>query len=137
MTAQDMGDHLPGVEAEGGVAPTACPTCHSALYRHGSQRQTYIDTSMHGKRVVIEIDRKRYRCKVCGKTLFEPLPAMDSKRLATTRMVQHIERHCLRKTSLSYPGKWAWTTRLFATSSTTMWPGSRKRWSSRPRRYLA
>lgn len=97
MTAQDMGDHYQ-VEAEGGVAPTACPTCHSALYRHGSQRQTYIDTPMHGKRVVIEIDRKRYRCKVCGKTLFEPLPAMDSKRLATTRMVQHIERHCLRKT---------------------------------------
>ena len=72
--------------------------CHHALYRHGSQRQNYLDTPMHGKRVVIEIDRKRYRCKVCGKTLFEPLPAMDSKRLATTRMVQHIERHCLRKT---------------------------------------
>lgn len=53
---------------------------------------------MHGKRVVIEIDRKRYRCKVCGKTLFEPLTVMDSKRLATTRLVQHIERHCLRKT---------------------------------------
>lgn len=97
LTAQDMGDHY-HVEAEGGVAPTACPTCHSPLYRHGSQRQTYLDTPMHGKRVVIEIDRKRYRCKVCGKTLFEPLPAMDSKRLATTRMVQHIERHCLRKT---------------------------------------
>ena len=97
LTAQDMGDHY-HVEAEGGVAPTACPACHSPLYRHGSQRQTYLDTPMHGKRVVIEIDRKRYRCKVCGKTLFEPLPAMDSKRLATTRMVQHIERHCLRKT---------------------------------------
>ncbi len=97
LSAQDMGDHYQ-VEAEGGVAPTACPTCHNALYRHGSQRQTYLDTPMHGKRVVIEIDRKRYRCKVCGKTLFEPMPAMDSKRLATTRMVQHIERHCLRKT---------------------------------------
>lgn len=97
LTALDLGDHYQ-VEAEGGVAPTACPTCRSPLYRHGSQRQTYLDTPMHGKRVVIEIDRKRYRCKICGKTLFEPLPAMDSKRLATTRMVQHIERHCLRKT---------------------------------------
>jgi len=97
LSAQDMGDHYQ-VEAEGGVVPTACPSCHGPLYRHGSQRQTYLDTQMHGKRVVIEIDRKRYRCKVCGKTLFEPLPAMDSKRLATTRMVQHIERHCLRKT---------------------------------------
>jgi transposase len=97
LTSQDQGKYYQ-VEAEGGVVPTTCPTCHNALYRHGSQRQTYLDTPIHGKRVRIEIDRKRYRCKVCGKTLFEPLPAMDSKRLATTRLVQHIERYCLRKT---------------------------------------
>lgn len=97
LNAQDMGDHYQ-VTVEGGIIPTACPACQNSLYRHGSQRQTYPDTPMHGKRVLIEIDRKRYRCKVCGKTLFEPLPAMDSKRLATTRMVEHIERYCLRKT---------------------------------------
>jgi transposase len=97
LNVQDLGDHYV-VEADGGVAPTACPSCQNALYRHGSQRQSYMDTPMHGKRVLIEIDRKRYRCKVCGKTLFEPMPAIDGKRLATTRLVQHIERHCLRKT---------------------------------------
>lgn len=97
LQAQDMGDYYQ-VEAEGGVAPTACPSCHSPLYRHGSRRQTYMDTPMQGKRVLIKIDRKRYRCKGCGKTLFEPLPAMDGKRLATIRLVEHIERHCLRKT---------------------------------------
>ena len=95
--AVDNGDHYI-VDVEGGLVPTVCPACHNTLYRHGSQRQTYLDTPMHRKRVVIEIDRKRYRCKVCGKTLFEPLPAMDGKRLATIRLVQHIERHCLRKT---------------------------------------
>lgn len=94
---EDMGDHY-RVEVEGDLIPAACPACHGALHRHGRQRQTYLDTPMHGKRVLIEIDRKRYRCKSCGKTLFEPLPAMDSKRLATTRLVQYIERHCLRKT---------------------------------------
>lgn len=94
---EDHGEHYQ-VEAECGVVPTACPVCHNALYRHGSQRQTYMDTPMHGKRVLIEIDRKRFRCKVCGKTLFEPLAVIDSKRLATGRLVQHIERHCLRKT---------------------------------------
>jgi transposase len=97
LHAEDIGDYYQ-VEAEGGVIPTACPTCHNALYRHGSQRQVYMDAPMHGKRVLIEIDRKRYRCKVCGKTLFEPLPSMDGKRLATTRLVKYIERHCLRKT---------------------------------------
>lgn len=93
----DAGDHY-RVEAEGRVLPTACPACFQGLYRHGSQPQTYLDTPMHGKRVLIELDRKRYRCKACGKTLFEPLPDMDSKRLATTRLVQYVERHCLRKT---------------------------------------
>ncbi len=97
LNAQDRGDYYQ-VAAEGCVLPTACPICANALYRHGSQPQAYMDTPMHGKRVLIEIDRKRYRCKACGKTLFEPLPAMDSKRLATIRLVQHIERHCLRKT---------------------------------------
>lgn len=36
LTVQDMGDHYL-VDAEGGVVPTTCPTCHNALYRHGSQ----------------------------------------------------------------------------------------------------
>ena len=97
INAEDMGDHY-RVETEGGVVPIACPTCSSALYRHGSQRQTYMDTPMHGKRVLIEIDRKRYRCKVCGKTLFEPLPAMDGKRQATSRLIAYIESHCTKKT---------------------------------------
>lgn len=97
LSVHDNGGHYQ-VKAECGVVPSACPTCQNALYRHGSQWQTYIDTPIHGKRVLIEIDRKRYRCKICGKTLFEPLPDMDGKRLATTRLIQHIERHCLRKT---------------------------------------
>lgn len=97
LQVDDLGDHY-RVEAEGGVLPTACPTCTSTLYRHGSQRQSYMDPPMHGKRALIEIDRKRYRCKVCGKTLFEPLPAMDSKRQATSRLITYIESHCTKKT---------------------------------------
>lgn len=97
LAAQDLGDHY-RVKAEGCVVPTACPACFNALYRHGSQRQTYMDTPMQDKRVLIEIDRKRYRCKACGKTLFEPLPAMDDKRHATSRLIEYIEARCLRKT---------------------------------------
>lgn len=94
---EDCVDHY-CIQAGGDVVPTACPACSSALYRHGSQHQTYMDTPMHGKRVLIEIDRKRYRCKDCGKTLFEPLPAMDSKRQATSRLITYIESHCTKKT---------------------------------------
>lgn len=79
LAVTDNGDHY-SIEAAGGVEPTACPVCTSGLYRHGSQKQTYMDTPMHGKRVLLELDRRRFRCKVCGKTLFEPLPDMDDKR---------------------------------------------------------
>lgn len=93
----DNGDHYE-IQAQGTAEPTACPECQSGLFRHGSRPQTYMDAPIHGKRVVLKIDRKRYRCKVCGKTLFEPLPDVDDKRQATTRLVKHIEFHCLRKT---------------------------------------
>jgi transposase len=98
LNLTDQGDHYQ-VQAEGRVEPTACPDCqHPGLYRHGTQRQTYIDTPMHGKRVRLEIDRKRFRCKACGKTLFEPLPDMDPKRQATSRLIRYIEERCLKQT---------------------------------------
>lgn len=99
LTAHDQGDHY-RVEAEGCVVPTECPSCLDTIYGHGRQRQTYLDTPMHGKRVLIEIARKRYRCTQCGKTCFEPLPDIDSKRHATRRLVAYIEQRCLRKTFL-------------------------------------
>lgn len=97
LAVQDNGDHYL-IQAVGTVVPTACPACASDLYRHGSQPQAYMDTPIHGKRAVIVINRKRFRCKSCGKTLFELLPEMDDKRLATSRLVRHVETHCLRKT---------------------------------------
>lgn len=97
VDVQEMGA-LYLVKAEGDVVPTACPACGGGLYRHGSQRQAYLDTPLRGKPVHIELERKRFRCKACGKTMFEPLPAMDSKRLATMRMVHYIGQNCLSKT---------------------------------------
>lgn len=100
LSVKDCGDHYQ-IESIGNIEPTACPACASSLYRHGSQRQIYIDTPIHGKRVMLEIDRKRYRCKVCGKTLFAPLPDMDAKRNMTERLVRLIEQRCLKETFAS------------------------------------
>jgi len=97
LSVKDCGDHYQ-IEATGDLEPTACPVCASSLYRHGSQQQTYIDTPIHGKRVMLEIDRKRYRCKSCGKTLFAPLPDIDAKRTMTERLVRLIEQRCLKET---------------------------------------
>ncbi len=97
----DLGDHY-RIEACGTVDPMACPACDGGpLHRHGVHRQSFIDTPMHGKRVLLDIERRRYRCTACGKTLFDPLPDMDGKRFMTTRLVRHIEQQCLTKTFAS------------------------------------
>lgn len=56
-----------------------------------------MDTPLHGKRVLITLYRRRFRCKVCNKTLFDPLPAFDAKRLAKNRLIQYVEQYCLKK----------------------------------------
>jgi transposase len=90
------------IEAEGRHAPPACPGCSTGrLYSHGTQQQTFRDTPVHGKTVQITVNRRRYRCQGCGKTLFDPIPDLDSKRLATTRLIHHIRAHCFRETFAS------------------------------------
>lgn len=94
----DQGDHY-RIEAAGDVAPATCPNCgHAPLYRHGTQQQVFMDAPMHGKRVLLDIERRRYRCTACGKTLFDPLPDMDGKRFMTQRLVEFVKAHCLRRT---------------------------------------
>jgi transposase len=79
------------IVAEGRLEPTRCPECRAErLYRHGSQPQRYRDTPIHGKTVSITVLRRRYRCQACGRTLFDPLASLDSKRLATTRLIEHV-----------------------------------------------
>jgi len=81
------------------MIPTACPDCRSArLYGHGTNGQTYRDTPMHGKTVQIRVNRRRYRCQNRGKTLFDPIPDLDGKRLATTRLVAYVRSTCFRET---------------------------------------
>lgn len=86
------------IDAVGGIEPTTCPTCHSPLYRHGTQAQVFMDAPIRGKPVKICIDRRRFRCRICGKTLFEPLPEMDAKRNMTERLVAYVEGRCLKET---------------------------------------
>lgn len=93
----DQGDHLE-IQACGQVEPTRCPVCTSTLFRHGTQTQTYMDAPIRGKPVKVQIDRRRYRCKTCGKTFFEPLPEMDAKRNMTERLVRYIEERCVKET---------------------------------------
>jgi len=78
------------VKAEGVEQLTTCPLCKvGRLHGHGSQEQSFQDTPTHGKPVVVFIQRRRYRCTGCGKTLFEPVGDFDGKRQATARLVRY------------------------------------------------
>jgi hypothetical protein len=46
---------------------------------------------MHGRRVGLYIDTRRYRCRDWGITFYEPLPGLDEKRLMTKRLVQWMQ----------------------------------------------
>lgn len=94
----DNGDHYV-IKAVGQGEPQVCPGCGcNKLYSHGSNTQRFADMPIYGKRALIEIDRRRFRCSGCGKTLFSSLPEIDAKRQATARFVEYVEETCLRKT---------------------------------------
>lgn len=90
------------IKVEGVHALLQCPDCKSPrLHGHGTQSQSFADCPHAGQVTIIDIDRKRYRCQSCTKTHFQPLEAVDGKRLATKRLVQYIEQRCLKSTFLA------------------------------------
>ncbi len=54
-----------------------------------------MDSPVHGYPVLIEVERKRYRCKSCEKTSYQPLPAIDDSRNATCRLVDYIKERAI------------------------------------------
>jgi len=87
------------VKAEGVNQWVTCPLCKTGcLHGHGSQEQSFQDTPTHGKPVVIFIQRRRYRCTSCTKTLFEPVADLDGERQATARLVRYIRDQSFSKT---------------------------------------
>lgn len=94
----DEGAHYV-IEVDGQGMPGCCPHCLAeSPYRHGSQQQHYIDIPMHGKPVLLRVERARFRCKVCGKTFFSHLPDIDAKRKASVRFIKYIEQESMKKT---------------------------------------
>lgn len=73
----------------------ACPDCGKPLYRHGHRKIAFADTPQQVQPVRLEIDRPRYRCDACRKTLTLDLPFLDERRRATRRLVDAIRERCL------------------------------------------
>ena len=79
--------------------PTSCPACGSGqLYRFGTRPEVIMDLPMHGKRVGIQAQRRRFRCRTCSQTFVEPTPGVDSQHRATERLVDWIAQQSLART---------------------------------------
>jgi transposase len=96
LQAEDAeGDYQ--IKAETVSPPDRCVHCGSGpLVGFGRREQGIRDLPIHGKRVGIAVDTRRFRCKDCGKTFYESLPDVDSKRSMTARLKEWLEKKSLR-----------------------------------------
>lgn len=74
------------------VKPT-CQHCQNKeLQSFGKRSLHYMDLPMRGKRVGLEVEAKRYRCKKCSKITQQSLPDMSEDYRMTSRLAEYI-RH--------------------------------------------
>lgn len=60
------------VEAVG--PPERCPECgFDKLYKHSSRNQLIMDLPIRLKRVGLQLNRRRYKCRKCGSTFWARL----------------------------------------------------------------
>jgi len=98
--AEDEDDYH--IDAEAKKPPACCPHCQSDnLIGFGRREQMIRDMPMHGRRVGLYIDTRRYRCRACDKTFYEPLPEINEKRLMTQRLVDWIGKRAVKHTFAS------------------------------------
>lgn len=81
------------------AAPDQCTSCGAIpVHKHGNRIYQYADTPMQGMPVMVKIQRQRYRCKSCGKTMMPSIPSLDDKRVATRRLIEYIQKRCFQTT---------------------------------------
>ncbi|MEJ3672425.1 ISL3 family transposase [Vibrio vulnificus] len=90
------------IHAESVIAIRDCPQCRSAdSVVIGSRKQKYVDAQMHTKKVRIEFTRKRFKCKPCGKTYFEPLEWLHEDFRMPKRTVEYAVKQAAKVPFLS------------------------------------
>lgn len=85
------------VEAVG--PPERCPECgFDKLYKYSSRNQLIMDLPIRLKRVGLQLNRRRYKCRECGSTFWERLISVDEKRSMTKRLLKSIQEQSMSKT---------------------------------------
>ena len=102
VTALHENDHDYHIDAEAKNSPTSCPHCQSTnLVGFGRREQMVKDLPMHGKRVGLYIDTRRFQCRTCAKTFYQSLPDIDEKRMMTSRLVVWMGKQAIKRTFAS------------------------------------
>lgn len=79
--------------------PERCPECgFDKLYKHSSRKQLIMDLPIRLKRVGLQLNRTRYKCRTCNSTFWERLISVDEKRSMTRRLLKSIEDQSMSKT---------------------------------------
>ncbi|GAA0286361.1 transposase [Gracilibacillus halotolerans] len=79
--------------------PERCPECgFDKLYKHSSRKQLIMDLPIRLKRVGLQLNRRRYKCRECDSTFWERLISIDEKRSMTRRLLESIEEQSMSKT---------------------------------------
>ncbi|MDD2660675.1 MAG: ISL3 family transposase [Methylococcales bacterium] len=99
---EENGDHDYHIHAVANSEPSGCPECsNDAIYGHGKKVQLFMDVPIHGRRVGIFLERKRYRCRQCKTTFYQACDDIDDSHRATKRLVGYIEKTAIIKTCVS------------------------------------
>jgi transposase len=95
-------EHDYHIHVEAAESHKSCTHCQSSnLVGFGRREQMVKDLPMHGRRVALHINTRRYQCRGCGKTFYEALPEIDEKRLMTKRLAQWMGKQAIKRTFAS------------------------------------
>ncbi len=82
--------------------PKRCEHCFSqTIVGFGRREQMVRDLPIHGRRVGLYVDTRRFRCRSCSKTFYETLPDVDEKRLMTKRLTLWMGKQAVKRTFAS------------------------------------
>lgn len=102
VTALQENEHDYHIDAVAKDRPERCPHCHSNnLVGFGRREQMVKDLPMHGKRVGLYVETKRFQCRSCTKTFYESLPDVDEKRMMTSRLAVWVGKQAIKRTFAS------------------------------------
>jgi transposase len=104
----DETEHDYHVTVEPVESTQSCRYCQSPRFTAwGSRNQMFHDLPMHGKRVGIYVDTRRFKCLACTEAKGKPvtfsqiLPALSDNRMMTDRLAKWMGPQALKRTFIS------------------------------------